>query len=164
MRILDRLSGSAPRYRAWVAARRGAVLRSAVATVRQKIMSTDFDWFSRLAIAIAGILGAAGVAAAAAASHKGDTRILGSLALIALTQAPAVLALGLYAGGRTLRVATAVIGLGALVFSADLALRHFTGGRLFPMSAPLGGTAMIVGWLILIVAAVVTRQRPSSRS
>lgn len=122
-------------------------------------MPTDFDWFSRLAIAVAGILGAVGVAAAAAASHEGGDPFLTPLALIALTQAPAVLALGLYAGGRTFRLAAAVIGLGALVFCADLAMRHFTGNRLFPMSAPIGGTAMIAGWLIVVLAAVVARRR-----
>jgi uncharacterized membrane protein YgdD (TMEM256/DUF423 family) len=61
-------------------------------------------WFNRLAIAVAGILGAAGVAAAVGATHTGDQAILGPLALIALTQAPAVLALGLFAGsGRIVR-------------------------------------------------------------
>ena len=61
-------------------------------------------WFNRLAIAVAGILGAAGVVAAAGATHTGDQAILGPLALIALTQAPAVLALGLFAGsGRIVR-------------------------------------------------------------
>ena len=116
-------------------------------------------WFNRLAIAVAGILGAAGVAAAAGATHTGDQAILGPLALIALTQAPAVLALGLFAGsGRIVRPATALIGLGALFFSADLAARHFTGSGLFPLSAPLGGGAMIAGWVLLIPAAFALRR------
>lgn len=121
-------------------------------------MPTDFDWFSRLIVAVAGILGLAGIIAAAAASHDGDERILGSLALIALTQAPAVLALGLYGSGMVFRVAAAVIAFGAVVFCADLAMRHFTGGRLFPMSAPLGGAAMIAGWLVVVLAAILTRR------
>ena len=117
------------------------------------------DWFSRLALALAGLLGAAGVAAAAAASHAGDDRILGALSLIALTQAPAVLALALFGGrGICLRIATGLIGLGALVFCLDLAARHFLGHRLLPMSAPIGGTAMIAGWLTLVVAAILTRR------
>jgi uncharacterized membrane protein YgdD (TMEM256/DUF423 family) len=97
--------------------------------------------------------------AAAAASHAGDERILGSLALVALTQAPAVLALALYAGaGRLMRAATALIGLGALVFCADLAARHLAGGGLFPLSAPAGGIAIIAGWLLLVVAALVGKR------
>jgi uncharacterized membrane protein YgdD (TMEM256/DUF423 family) len=118
------------------------------------------DWFSRIALAVAGILGAGGVAAAAAASHVGDERILGSLALIALTQAPAVLALALYAGAGTLmRIATALIGLGALAFSADLAAIHFLGASPIPMAAPTGGLLMIAGWLVLVLAALDGRRR-----
>jgi uncharacterized membrane protein YgdD (TMEM256/DUF423 family) len=115
--------------------------------------------FTRIAIATAGILGATGVIAAAAASHAGDERILGNLALIALTQAPAILALGLYAPATLLsRIATVCIGAGALLFSADLAVRHFTGHGLFPMSAPIGGSAMILGWALLVPAAVLLRR------
>jgi uncharacterized membrane protein YgdD (TMEM256/DUF423 family) len=113
-------------------------------------------FFTRIAIIAAGILGATGVMAAAAASHAGDERILGNLALIALSQAPAVLALGLYAQATLLtRIATTCIGAGALLFSADLAMRHFTGHGLFPMSAPIGGSAMIVGWALLVPAGLM---------
>jgi len=117
------------------------------------------DWFSRLAIIIAGVLGATGVAAAAGATHLGDDHILGSLSQIALTQAPAVLALGLMGGTSLLtRAATALIGLGALVFSADLAAIHFQGASPLPMAAPVGGSAMILGWLMLIPVAVLYRR------
>jgi uncharacterized membrane protein YgdD (TMEM256/DUF423 family) len=112
--------------------------------------------FTRIAIIAAGVLGATGVVAAAAASHTGDERILGNLALIALTQAPAILALGLYAPASLLtRIATTCIGAGALLFSADLAMRHFTGTALFPMSAPIGGSAMILGWALLVPAGAM---------
>lgn len=118
-----------------------------------------YDWFNRLAIAVAGILGAAGVIAAAGASHAGDARVLGALALIALTQAPALLALGLLATTQfVVRIATTLVGLGALVFCADLAARHFTAAALFPMSAPIGGSAMILGWALLIPAAITLRR------
>jgi uncharacterized membrane protein YgdD (TMEM256/DUF423 family) len=118
------------------------------------------DTVSRILLLVAGLLGAAGVAAAAGASHAGDTHILGALALIALTQAPALLALALYGGGsRILRTGAALIALGAVLFSADLAARHFLGDRLFPMSAPFGGIAMIAGWLALAAAALVPGRR-----
>jgi uncharacterized membrane protein YgdD (TMEM256/DUF423 family) len=52
------------------------------------------DRFNRLLLFLAGALGAGGVAAAAASAHTGDA-LLQPLALIALTQAPALLAFGL---------------------------------------------------------------------
>jgi uncharacterized membrane protein YgdD (TMEM256/DUF423 family) len=116
----------------------------------------SFDWFTRLAIVIAGLLGAAGIAAAAGATHTGDTRLLGALALVALTQAPAILALTLLGRSIVFRIATAGIALGAVVFSADIAMRHFTGSGLFPMSAPLGGILMIAGWLAVAVAGATS--------
>jgi uncharacterized membrane protein YgdD (TMEM256/DUF423 family) len=119
-------------------------------------MRNDIDWFGRLTIFLAGILGAAGVAAAAGASHTEDTRVLGALALIALSHAPALLAFGLASvTGKVLRVGAVVIALGACLFSADLAARHFLGSALFPMSAPFGGTAIIAGWLIVAVGAIM---------
>jgi uncharacterized membrane protein YgdD (TMEM256/DUF423 family) len=125
-------------------------------------MHDRIDPFSRLFLALAGLLGASGIAAAAMAAHAGDERILGALALVALSHASAVLALALYGGtGKIIRTATVLIGLGALVFCLDLAVRHFTGGRLFPMSAPFGGVAMIAGWLLLALAALFGVRRPA---
>jgi uncharacterized membrane protein YgdD (TMEM256/DUF423 family) len=122
-------------------------------------MPTGLDWFARSAVALAGILGAAGIAAAAGVAHTGDAQILGSVALVALTQAPALLALGLYAARSVvLRIATALIGLGALVFSADLAALHFMGASPVPVFAPAGGTAMIAGWLVMAVWALFARR------
>ena len=43
--------------------------------------------------------------------------------------------------------------------SGDIALRAFTGCRLFPMAAPTGGTILIVAWLVLAVAAIVASMR-----
>src|SRR5690349_9733167 len=121
-------------------------------------MANGTGWFSRILLFIAGILGASGMAAAAAASHAGDDRILGALALIALTQAPALLAIALAApAGRIFRAGAILIAVGAVIFTADLTLRHFTGNRLFPLSAPIGGTAMIAGWLVLAVCGLLKR-------
>jgi uncharacterized membrane protein YgdD (TMEM256/DUF423 family) len=44
--------------------------------------------------------------------------------------------------------------LGATLFSADLALRAFTGHRLFAMAAPIGGIILIAAWLALAGAAL----------
>ena len=109
-------------------------------------------------LGVAGLLGAGGVAAAAAGTHLGDSTILGALALIALTQSPAVLALAMFASRSPLmRIATASIALGAMVFCGDLTLVHFVGHGI-SMAAPAGGLAMIAGWLLLIVAAVFVRR------
>jgi uncharacterized membrane protein YgdD (TMEM256/DUF423 family) len=122
-------------------------------------MTSEPSWFSRLAIAAAGVLGAVGVLAAAGATHLGDTRVLGSLSLIALSQAPAVLVLALIAGRHwSTRIATLLIGAGALVFSADLTALHLMGASPLPIAAPLGGTAMILGWLTLIPAAFLGKR------
>ena len=64
-----------------------------------------------------------------------------------LMHAPALLALGLFAPGRVLRLAGFVLLAGLSVFSGDLLMREFAGFRLFPMAAPIGGSLMIVGWL-----------------
>ena len=117
------------------------------------------DWFNRLAILIAGVLGAGGVAAAAAATHAGGP-LLAPLSLVALTQAPVLLAIGLSpvtAIGP--RVGALVIGIGAFLFAADLAVRHFWGPSLFPYAAPIGGTSMIVGWVILGLSGLFLRSR-----
>ncbi len=50
---------------------------------------------------------------------------------------------------------TAAIGFvaGAALFAGDLSLRQFAGHSLFPMAAPTGGTLLIIGWLVLAIAA-----------
>jgi uncharacterized membrane protein YgdD (TMEM256/DUF423 family) len=124
-------------------------------------MPSDVDWFSRLTIFLASVLGAAGVAAAAGASHSNDPRVLGALALIALSHAPALLTFGLSSvTGGLLRVGAIVIAVGACFFCADLAARHFLGSALFPMSAPFGGTAIIAGWLIVAVGGFLSPRPP----
>jgi uncharacterized membrane protein YgdD (TMEM256/DUF423 family) len=128
-------------------------------------MQGTADWFSRLTLFFAGMLGAAGVAAAAGASHSADARVLGALALIALGHAPTLLAFGLASvPGTVLRSGAVVIALGTSLFCADLAARHFFGNALFPMSAPFGGTAIIAGWLIVAVGGLLSRRRSGSGS
>jgi uncharacterized membrane protein YgdD (TMEM256/DUF423 family) len=48
--------------------------------------------------------------------------------------------------------------LGTFLFSGDIALRAFSGHRLFPMAAPMGGSLMIVAWLSFALASVVHRR------
>lgn len=111
----------------------------------------------RIAIALAGLLGATGVAAAAASSHA-DAALLGPYALIALTHAPAILALALAPLPRLFKIAMVVLTAGAVLFCADLAIRYAFGASPLPLMAPLGGLALIAGWLLATAGGLVGRR------
>jgi uncharacterized membrane protein YgdD (TMEM256/DUF423 family) len=122
-------------------------------------MPRHLDWFSRLMLVLAGILGASGVLAAAAASHLGDERILGAVSLIALPHAAALLAFGLASPkGWALRASAIVIGVGACLFSLSLAGQSLMGVVVLPMAAPAGGTAIIVGWILVAAGGLIARR------
>lgn len=109
---------------------------------------------ARILFGVSGLLGASGVAAAAAANHAGGA-LLAPLALIALTHAPALLALALCRPASTLMQGAALaLAAGALMFCADLAARYGLGTPLFPFAAPLGGMLMIGGWLFVALSAL----------
>ena len=107
---------------------------------------------------MAGILGAVGVASAAAASHSPEPRLLAAASAMCLAHAPALIAL--YAAWPSLRtagIAILLLSAGTTLFAADLFTRHFLAHGLFPMSAPLGGMAMIAGWLVVAADAFLRR-------
>ena len=109
-----------------------------------------------LLILIAGLMGLAGVALAAAASHGDDPRLLGNASTMCLAHAPVLLALALGIDRlRTAKLAGLLVAFGTILFSADLVARHYTGNTLFPMSAPFGGIAMMAGWLAIAFGAIV---------
>ncbi len=114
--------------------------------------------------ACAGLFGACGVAAAAAAAHLSGAEHLHSVALILLAHAAALLGLTSRAreatpGARLWLAAALAITLGAALFSADVTLLTLRGARLFPMAAPTGGTTMILGWLAAGVASLIDLRR-----
>jgi uncharacterized membrane protein YgdD (TMEM256/DUF423 family) len=111
---------------------------------------------NRLAIITAGFCGAAGVMAAASASHVGESRNLSAIAAICLAHGPALLALGLAGRGRILALASILLGFGTVVFAADLGVREWRGHGLFTGAAPLGGFSMIAGWVVIIFAGVLS--------
>ncbi|MDA9412776.1 DUF423 domain-containing protein [Bradyrhizobium sp. CCBAU 45384] len=114
----------------------------------------------RLQLALAGLMGAAGVALAAAAAHGTDASRLASASAMLLFHATAILAVvallarGLLHGGIGLIAAFGFV-IGAMLFAGDLTLRQYAGHALFPMAAPTGGTLMILSWLVVTIAAVV---------
>lgn len=112
---------------------------------------------ARLLVVIAGLFGALGVAAAARASHAGDDN-LGIAANFLLLHAPVLIGLSLLAASRVALAAGVVIAVGVALFAGDLAMRSYTGNPLFPMAAPIGGGAMILGWVLVIVTGIWGRR------
>ena len=117
----------------------------------------------QFAVACAGLMGATGVALAAAAAHGADAARLGPASSMLLVHAPAVLAaLALINGGAMHRrlggVAVAGLLIGTALFSGDLTMRYSLARALFPMAAPIGGTLLIASWLVLAVAALLPQR------
>jgi uncharacterized membrane protein YgdD (TMEM256/DUF423 family) len=113
----------------------------------------------QILMALAGLMGAAGVVLAAVGAHSRPGMGLESASQMLLFHAPAAIAACAAIGqgllSRPLGLA-AVIGLiaGTVLFSGDLALRAYAGTRLFPMAAPTGGTILIGAWVLIAIAAL----------
>jgi uncharacterized membrane protein YgdD (TMEM256/DUF423 family) len=106
---------------------------------------------------IAGLMGAAGVALWAGASHgEVNAALLTLAAQFLLMHAIALVAM---AGARQLgnigAIAGWILAAGTLLFAGDLVHRAFLSARLFPFAAPAGGSLMIAGWLCLGLAGVL---------
>jgi len=117
---------------------------------------------TRIAVVLAALMGAAGVALAAASAHQPDAARLASASAMLLFHASAVLAIASLTERRIIhpRIGlTATYGFiaAAAAFAGDLTLRQYAGHGLFPMAAPTGGTLLIVSWLALAVAALWPR-------
>lgn len=117
----------------------------------------------RLAVSLAGLMGAAGVVLAAATAHQPDAGQLASASSMLLFHTSAVIGAVLLTGhGITQRPLglTATFGfiVGAALFAGDLAMRQYAGHGLFAMAAPTGGTLLILSWLVLAIAAAWPRR------
>lgn len=107
---------------------------------------------------VAGLMGLSGVVSAAAASHGADPRLLGGASAMCLAHAPALVALyAAWPAMRTAAVAALLLSAGTALFAADLTVRHVLGHGLFPMSAPLGGVLMMLGWLAVALGVFFKR-------
>jgi uncharacterized membrane protein YgdD (TMEM256/DUF423 family) len=111
-------------------------------------------------IALAGLMGAAGIVLAAAGAHVAPGAGLDNAASMLLFHAAAVIggAALVQQGALWRPLALAVLAawvLGAILFSGDIALRAFTAHRLFPFAAPSGGFILIAAWLGLAGAALL---------
>lgn len=114
----------------------------------------------RALLAISGLMGASGIALAAAGAHAGGPNLTSAATFLLIH---AAIVAGLSASGLALRglsLSASLLALGAILFSGDLAARSFWGERLFAMAAPLGGIIMIAGWLALTIVALAGRRNP----
>lgn len=114
---------------------------------------------NRFFVFFAGLSGAVAMASYAASAH-GDHSYLGIAAPILLGHAAAFLGFASLAGRNRAYFWSAILVMAGLaLFCGDLILRDFTGHRLFPMAAPLGGSAMIGGWLMTALCAFITQKK-----
>jgi uncharacterized membrane protein YgdD (TMEM256/DUF423 family) len=117
----------------------------------------------RMLVVLAGAMGAAGVALAAASAHQPDATRLASASSMLLFHASTVPAAVLLVERRVIHMQLgfgAAFGfvIAAALFAGDLTLRQYAGHSLFPMAAPTGGTLLILSWLMLAVAALWPRR------
>ena len=115
-------------------------------------------------IALAGLMGAAGVILLAAGAHAAPGAGLDSAGQVLLFHAAAVIAAAAALSQgllwRPLALAAAIgFVVGAILFSGDIASRAFAGHRLFPLAAPGGGGVLIASWLAIAGAAIVALLR-----
>lgn len=106
--------------------------------------------FERASGVLAGLFGAAGVAASAAASHAYPGTNLDTAGTMMIMHAAALLALGSRGLGASLvrRIAASAMAAGLLLFAGDLVMRAVAEQALFPMAAPFGGLLLIASWLV----------------
>jgi len=114
--------------------------------------------------AVAALMGAAGVALAAAGVHANGGELAERGALFLLLHAAAALGIAAHArvpaaSARALVIVGFVMEAGAILFSGELAIHIFTGVGIFAFAAPIGGTTMLVAWVALaVVLATASRE------
>lgn len=122
--------------------------------------------YRRFLVLLAGLMGAAGVAAAAAGVHVDADPALATAASFLMLGAVAILGASALAAARGpgwsfATVGGGIIAAGTLLFSTALITRVLWGMPIFPMAAPTGGSILILGWLVLGLAAFERDTRTS---
>ena len=112
----------------------------------------DAARLNRPLLTAAAMAGALGVAAVARGQHASGADMTIAAAML-LAPAPALLFVSLLPARRVLQVGGYVLLAGLVLFAGNLALRAELGQLLFPFATPLGGGAMILGWLALALGA-----------
>ncbi len=111
---------------------------------------------------LAALMGACGVALAAAAVHADGGEFARTALLFLILHAAALVAVCAHRAGPWPTVAGLALAAGAILFAADLSARAFLGARLFPYAAPIGGSLMILSWLGLALAFGLARSAKAS--
>jgi len=116
--------------------------------------------WGRIVLALAGLMGAAGVGLAAAAAHVTTGTLLPIAANFLLFHAAAGAGIAARtpprgAKGMALLVGASLLIVGTLLFSGDLASRAFADRPLLFGTAPFGGSTAILGWLAIGISAVL---------
>jgi uncharacterized membrane protein YgdD (TMEM256/DUF423 family) len=107
-------------------------------------------------LAAAGLSGAAGVGLAAAGTHAGQPD-LGVAANFLLFHAPALIGIALLAGNRVATAGGWVLVAGLVLFAGDLVMLTERGASPFALAAPIGGSLLILGWLLVALSPFVGR-------
>jgi uncharacterized membrane protein YgdD (TMEM256/DUF423 family) len=115
----------------------------------------------RFLVVLAALMGASGVALAAAGTHIDGGELARTASLYLILHAAALIAVCAHRAGAWPTVAGLALAAGAILFAADLSTRAFRGAKLFPFAAPIGGTTMIIAWLALALAFALARRAPS---
>lgn len=106
----------------------------------------------------AGIAGMAGVATLAVGAHAVTDANLDVAGSILLFHAAALLALANADGHRLRGLSALLFVAGCLMFSGDLIFKAAMARSLFPMAAPSGGVALILGWLVIAIGSLMSRR------
>jgi len=119
--------------------------------------------FDRALAASGAVTGLLGVALSAMAAHGASGSQLDIAARFLLVHAPALLALAALAangliGPRVARLSGFVLILGLMLFCGDLTRRALAGVPLAPYAAPAGGLALMAGWALAGIAALLRRR------
>ncbi len=113
-------------------------------------------------MAVAGLMGAAGVVVAAAGAHEGGGDLARTASEFLMIHAVAVVAAGAIALGRPsapLGIAMGLLTVGAILFGGELALAALADWRPLPLAAPTGGLCLIAGWLTLALSCLTLALR-----
>jgi len=119
---------------------------------------------SRPWLIVAGILGATGVALGAIAAHAvQDPVAVTSLERASTYQILHAIALVALSGVtfRLMGIARALMLLGVVGFSGSIYAKYLLGLTALGKFAPTGGTALILSWLVVVLAAVLARETDS---
>ena len=114
----------------------------------------------RFLAVLAALMGACGVALAAATAHLDGGEFARTASLFLILHAAALIAVSAHRAGLWPSLAGFVLAAGVILFAGDLSARAFLGARLFPYAAPIGGSLMILAWLALALTFALAPRPP----